>query len=167
MAQHSWSPEQSRSQRGEGEIATRIPTRYLGGVPDSRYHRRSGLSGPITRIPRSATLVETSPNASYPNLHDTEQQAVVRRRRLLSIFGRMMARFYEQHERRWSMGRWECQLCQRRIVAWAWAPLADSTAVMHEACVNRSMWDVVIYYERLAQAGYAQDLNNLRFSIAP
>jgi hypothetical protein len=80
-------------------------------------------------------------------------RATQRRRRLLAIFGRMMARFHDRHERHWSMGRWECSLCHCRIVAWAWLPVAlpEAAIALHEECVSRSMWDVVLYHERLIQ----------------
>ncbi|HKD75138.1 MAG TPA: hypothetical protein VKB76_06560, partial [Ktedonobacterales bacterium] len=120
--------------------------------------------------PRGVLAEAASPEDPAPITH----HATLRRRRLLAIFARMMARFYEKHERKWSMGRWDCSVCRERIVAWAWVPqtpkdattgaLAEVTGAQHEACVSRSMWDVILHYERLSRAGYAQDINALRFS---
>jgi ribosomal protein L37AE/L43A len=103
--------------------------------------RRTGLSGALPRVP---AVVDAAA--------DQAQRAVLRRRRLLAIFARMMARFHERHERRWSMGRWECAICHERINAWAWLPQSSPGGALHEACVSRSMWDVVLHHERLAQA---------------
>lgn len=68
----------------------------------------------------------------------------------------MMARFYERHTRRLSVGRWECTLCRRRIVAWAWhsAPEHPVDEIVHEACVSRSVWDMVLSYEYMVNSGF-------------
>jgi hypothetical protein len=131
-----------------------IPTRYLGGAPRATGTRRTGFSGTLPRVP-----IVTHPIADSAPLCDEAgvlaHRATQRRRRLLAIFSRMMARFHERHERHWSMGRWECLLCHRRIVAWAWLPLSlpDESKALHEECVSRSMWDVVLHHERMARAG--------------
>jgi hypothetical protein len=151
------------------ERYSRVPTHYLGGTPNARA-RRTGLSGAIPRVPRGVLAETATPEETTRAAHHATQ----RRRRLLAIFARMMARFYEKHERKWSMGRWDCSLCRERIVAWAWVPhstanaapgaIVEVTGAQHEACVSRSMWDVILHYERLSRAGYAQDINALRFS---
>jgi hypothetical protein len=134
--------------------ASHVPTRYLGGTPRTHHTRRTGFSGTLPRVP-----IVTHPVAEPPPPHDEAglqaQRATLRRRRLLAIFSRMMARFHERHERHWSMGRWECLLCHRRIVAWAWLPLSlpDESKALHEECVSRSMWDVVLHHERIARVG--------------
>lgn len=113
----------------------------LGSPTPTVPRRRTGLSGALPRVP---AMVDAAA--------DQAQRAVVRRRRLLAIFARMMARFHERHERRWSMGRWECAICHERISAWAWLPQTVPGGALHEACVSRSMWDVVLHHERMAQA---------------
>lgn len=129
---------------------SRIPTRYLGGtLTPSR--RRTGLSHLLPQ-----PLRVPMPYAGDPAADAWEaQRATQRRRRLLAIFGRMMARFYDRHQRHWSMGRWDCAFCQRRIAAWAWLPVADASTTqtvgaMHEACVSRAMWEVVLHHEQIA-----------------
>lgn len=131
---------------------SRIPTRRLGStLTPSR--RRTGLSHPLPQPPRVPM-----PYAGEAAVDAWEaQRATQRRRRLLAIFGRMMARFYDRHQRHWSMGRWDCAFCQRRIAAWAWAPVTaeitpDLVGAMHEDCVSRSMWEVVLHHEQVAQA---------------
>jgi hypothetical protein len=134
--------------------ASHVPTRYLGGAPRTAHTRRTGFSGTLPRVPVvTYHVAETPPPSDEAGLQS--QRATLRRRRLLAIFSRMMARFHERHERHWSMGRWECLLCHRRIVAWAWLPhsLPDESKALHEECVSRSMWDVVLYHERLARVG--------------
>ncbi len=157
----------------EPEQISRVPTRYLGGAPNTRPHRHSGLSGTMPHIPRGVTSEMDDVNATT----SVASASTLRRRRLLAIFGRMMARFYERHERKWSIGRWNCIVCQQRIVAWAWVPsviagatthaLSEIGGAMHEACVSSSMWETVLHYERLARAGYACDLNSLQFGMKP
>ncbi len=89
--------------------------------------------------------------------HDTllAKQAAFQRRRLLSIFGRMMARFYELHERRLSMGRWKCSFCGKQILAWCWVRAENELSEfrsMHEECVNRSTWEMVLRYDYLERS---------------
>jgi hypothetical protein len=141
------------------ESTSRIPTHYLGNSPQWR-ERQSRYSGALPRVSRPLLFENEDPNVSH-------QQSTLYRRRLLAIFGRMMARFYEHHKRRWSMGRWNCQICRHRIVSWGWVPDDNQIAIMHETCVNRSMWDIVIYYERLVRAGYAPEIPHLRFNFTP
>ncbi len=116
--------------------ASRVPTHYLGGTP-THARRRGGLSGALPRVPHAddAALLAF--------------RATQHRRRLLAIFARMMARFHEQHERRWSMGRWECGICRRHIPAWAWLPRLPHAPpqALHEECVSRAMWDVILHHE--------------------
>lgn len=128
---------------------SRIPTRYLGGTRTPS--RRTGVSHTIPQPPRMPMLYEGDLAADAWEA----QRATQRRRRLLAIFGRMMARFYDRHQRHWSMGRWDCAFCQRRIAAWAWTPVevaitAPTVGAMHEACVSRSMWEVVLHHEQIA-----------------
>jgi ribosomal protein L37AE/L43A len=112
-----------------------------GMLAQTTPRHRTGLSGALPRVP---AVVDAAA--------DQAQRAVVRRRRLLAIFARMMARFHERHDRRWSMGRWECAICHQRISAWAWLPQSPPGGALHEECVSRSMWDVVLHHERMAQA---------------
>ncbi len=90
------------------------------------------------------------------DLAPTESLATRRRRWLLAMFGRMMARFYTQHQRKLSLGRWSCRVCHRRIFAWGWraTPPATVDEVVHDACVSRSIWDIVQYYDYLVQQGF-------------
>lgn len=130
--------------------ATRTPTHYLGGAPRSQGQHRSGFSGTLPRLPSIVTAPdETAHGATQAILG--AHRATLRRRRLLAIFGRMMARFHERHTRHWSMGRWECTVCHRRIVAWAWLPqsLPETSFALHEECANRSMWEIVLRHERI------------------
>lgn len=128
--------------------ASLAPTRRLDRPPASPA-AGYGLSGALPRIPRTSTTA--------PDVPADARQHIQRRRRLLAIFARLMDRFYAQHERRLSAGRFDCTLCRRRILAWAWAaPLAGE--FVHEACVSRSVWHVVLAYERAAAAGYAPDV---------
>jgi len=126
-----------------------VPTRYLDGAATLHSRRQSGLSGALPRVPRTTDMLPPLDDAAALSTH----RATHRRRRLLAIFGRMMARFYDRHERRWSMGRWACSLCQRRIVAWAWLPdvLTAEPAALHEECISRSMWEMVLYHEWFAR----------------
>ncbi len=128
-----------------GKLASRVPTHVLGDPPP--WVPRRGYSGPLPRVPQPVA-VETPEEAR-------ERRITTRRRRLLAIFGRMMARFHEHHERRWSMGRWQCLVCHRRIVAWAWLPARHDDGALHEECISRSMWDLVLTYEYLAMQGRA------------
>jgi hypothetical protein len=134
---------------------TRVPTRYLGGAPDLRRCRHGGISGALPRVPRVVTSGPSGGDAAQWDALRAADRATQRRRRLLAVFGRMMARFYEHHERQWSMGRWECSLCRQRIVAWAWVShlAADGVRAMHEACVSSRMWEAVIYHEQMVRAG--------------
>jgi hypothetical protein len=122
--------------------ASRMPTHYRGEAP-TRARRRAGLSGALPHVP----AVVVDPVAEAAALRAL--RATQRRRRRLAIFARMMARFHEQHERRWSMGRWECAICHRLIPAWAWLPRMpqDTPQALHEECVSRSMWDIVLRHE--------------------
>ena len=150
------SPADATQPTAPGFRASHIPTRYLGGASRTPSTRRTGYSGTIPRVPTvSRSLGDAPPRADEAAV--LAQRATLRRRRLLAIFSRMMARFHERHERHWSMGRWECLLCHRRIMAWAWLPhsIPDETKALHEECVSRSMWDVVLHHERLARAGSA------------
>jgi hypothetical protein len=129
--------------------ASRMPTRYLGGTTRAQQaRRRTGLSGALPRVP-AVLASDANEQAAWMAFRATQ-----RRRRLLAIFARMMARFHERHERHWSMGRWDCAMCHKRIAAWAWLPLdlATGSLALHEECVSHSMWDVVLHHERLAHA---------------
>src|SRR5271165_4559274 len=75
----------------------RIPTRLLGRTRSGLTRRRD--TGMIPRLPRDTV---------YGSAEANRQHAIRRRRWLLAIFGRMMARFYERHERHFSAGRLEC-----------------------------------------------------------
>ncbi len=124
---------------------SRTPTRLLGRTKPGITRRHH--SGMVPRIPRDSL---------YGAAEANRQLATRRRRWLLSIFGRMMARFYERHERHLSAGRLECTLCHRRIVTWAWISTSlVQVEIVHEDCINRSMWEVVLQYEHLVRAGYA------------
>jgi hypothetical protein len=128
--------------------ASRVPTQYLGGTTHAHQaRRRAGLSGALPRVP--AVVADAAEQAAWQAFRATQ-----RRRRLLAIFARMMARFHERHERHWSMGRWECVMCHKRIAAWAWLPhgMVETATALHEECVSRSMWDMVLHHERLARA---------------
>ena len=131
---------------------SRIPTHYLGGPARAQSRPCAGFSGTLPRLPSLSSAGDEAERAAEAVL--TAHRATQRRRRLLAIFGRMMARFHERHERRWSMGRWECSLCRHRIMAWAWLPreLPGVPLALHEECVSRSMWDVVLHHERAARA---------------
>jgi len=122
--------------------SSRVPTHYLGATP-THARRRTGLSGALPRVP-AIVVDRAADEAALLAFHATQ-----RRRRLLAIFARMMARFHEQHERRWSMGRWECAICHRHIPAWAWLPRVPHgpPQALHEECVSRAMWDVVLHHE--------------------
>src|SRR5579884_1588505 len=111
------TPEAQGADSESQEHHSRVPTHYLGGAPHARS-RHNGLSGAIPRVPRGVLAEPVSPEETLLAAH----HATLRRRRLLAIFARMMARFYERHERKWSMGRWDCSLCRERIIAWAWIP---------------------------------------------
>lgn len=172
MAPFTASPANEESADEAHAHTTRVPTRYLGGTPQTHARHSAGLSGALPHVPRSATIC----NDASGTANVATERATIRRRRLLAIFGRMMNRFYQSHERKWSMGRWNCQLCQQRIVAWAWMPQAIAgaaealvivTNAMHESCANSSMWDVVLHHELLARAGYAHDVNALQFTQTP
>ncbi len=143
---------------------SRIPTRYLGGAPDLRTHLRGGVSGAMPRV----ALAETVSDDAQAAVLLAADRATRRRRRLLAIFGRLMARFYERHERRWSMGRWDCSCCRRRIVAWAWVPhtVAEAASAMHEGCVSSRMWEVVLRHERLTRAGLMPQSGTRQFGMA-
>jgi len=163
MAQSSWSDEHESNTDSDVQSASRIPTRYLNNrTPTGPHGRNSGLSGSFTRVPPSA-LVPQPDEVHFEDPELIAHRAILRRRRLLSVFGRMMARFYNQHQRHWSLGQRECHLCKQRIIGWCWSPQPTATHYMHEECISRSMWDIVIYYEQLARAGYAQDINSLNF----
>ncbi len=133
-----------QSDTGERQHRSRTVQRTIRLDRQTRpYERgRSGLTGARPRIPRALGLEEAEP-------------ATRRRRWLLAIFGQMMARFYEGHARRLSAGRWACSICQRRIVAWAWcADAQPAPEIVHEDCVSRSVWEMVLYYDYLGRSGY-------------
>lgn len=150
------------------DSASRVPSRLLSGMPGTYARRHPGLSGAIPHAPRFTTPI-AQPGGIALGASAEQHRATLRRRRLLAIFARMMAHFYDRHERRLSMGRYECSVCRQRIVAWAWLPrFVSQAAAMHEACVSRSMWEVVLYHEHLVRVGYAPDIGGLpRAGFAP
>ena len=140
MDSHSFPPSSWQS---------RVPTRLLDQPSVSR--RPNGLSGALPQIPRTRfarPIAEGDGTAQ-------RVEATRRRRWLLAIFGRMMARFYELHERRLSAGRALCTMCHHRIVAWAWhaLPGAEVEEIVHERCISHSVWEMVLYYEYLVNSG--------------
>src|SRR6185437_10083743 len=70
--------------------ASRMPTRYLGGTTRAQQaRRRTGLSGALPRVP-AVLASDANEQAAWMAFRATQ-----RRRRLLAIFARMMARFHE------------------------------------------------------------------------